>query len=70
MAQTGTGKKKIHYDVGETMSQNCVYQRTYSSPGWYVNVESHGDDYAGYKALITVTVLYSRAKYPEVLQPD
>jgi hypothetical protein len=35
----------IDYIGGETMSQNCGHQRAYcSSPGWYVNMESHGDD--------------------------
>jgi hypothetical protein len=30
---------------GETMSQNCSHQWAYcSSPGWYVSLESLGDD--------------------------
>jgi hypothetical protein len=30
---------------GENMSQNCGHQRAYcSSPGWYINMESHGDN--------------------------
>jgi hypothetical protein len=33
----------------KTMSQNCGHQRAYClSPGWYVNVESHGNDDAGW----------------------
>jgi hypothetical protein len=32
---------------GENMSQNCGRQRAHwSSPWWYVNMESHGDDNA------------------------
>jgi hypothetical protein len=35
--------------MGETMSQNCGHQLAYcSSPRWYVSVESHGGDDAGW----------------------
>jgi hypothetical protein len=34
---------------GETMSQNCGHQQAYfSSPGWCVSMESHGDDDASW----------------------
>jgi hypothetical protein len=36
------------------MSQNRDHQQAYcSSPGWYVSVDSHGDDDAGWGKLLT-----------------
>jgi hypothetical protein len=32
----------------ETMSQNCGNERAYSSPGWFVRMEGHSDDDAGW----------------------